>query len=86
MSQTADCCQTFEAALYSAVTDPNSPYVGLQNAFLWQGRELRAWKMTILPPFMTTSQEKSQWMVRIRYDIIITKDLFIVHVSYLSSI
>lgn len=59
-------CQTFEAALYSSVTDPSSPYFGFQNAFVWEGRELRAWKMLALPPFMVTSQQKASWMMKIR--------------------
>lgn len=60
---------TFENALYDAVTTPGSKYKQFEKDFVWEGRRLVAWKVTLLPSGMATSQERATWMRRIRQDV-----------------
>lgn len=58
--------ETFEKAVLTAVSSPDTPYHDFQYQFVWEGKRLRAWKLTILPPFMRTSRERALWMLQLR--------------------
>lgn len=63
---TAGYRDVFEDALKAALDTPNSIYASFRRHFVWAGPHLRAWKITILPPYYSSSRDRVKWMLRLR--------------------
>lgn len=59
----------FESTLFDALSTPGSKWRQFEKDFVWEGRRLVAWKITLLPAGMATSQERANWMRSIRDDV-----------------
>ncbi|EPT31101.1 patched family protein [Toxoplasma gondii ME49] len=60
--------QVFEDTIYYQLVHSKSPYRQFKFDFIWTGRELKTWRMRLLPKYMATSEERASWMQQLRND------------------
>ncbi|CBZ51687.1 putative Patched family domain containing protein [Neospora caninum Liverpool] len=60
--------QIFEDTIYYQLVHSKSPYRQFKFDFIWTGRELKTWRMRLLPKYMATSEERAAWMEQLRND------------------
>ncbi|PHJ24988.1 patched family protein [Cystoisospora suis] len=60
--------QIFEDTIYYQLVHSKSPYRQFKFDFIWTGRELKTWRMRLLPKYMATSEERAAWMKQLRDD------------------